>query len=84
MPTIPLPPPRLCIGCGVTDTGPRHVIYGSQPWHPDCHVIATDCGSCKRKLMLADTTEGPDGVKGAELRARFIDLGDLTLADLED
>lgn len=63
--------PALCIGCGQTDDHPRHVITGSQPWHMDCHVLATDCEVCAEQLQRADTTPSNDGVKGAELRKRL-------------
>lgn len=67
-------PQRLCIGCGQTDDHPRHVIKGRQPWHMDCHVLATGCASCKRQLAGCDTSEANDGVVGEELQKRLIAL----------
>lgn len=77
-----MPAQTLCIGCGQTDDHPRHVITGSQPWHMDCHVLATDCPDCSQQLSRCDTNSSNDGVKGAELRKRLKALrADQTLED---
>ena len=65
---------RLCIGCGQTDDHPRHVIGKQAMWHMDCHVLATDCATCKRQLAACDTSTEPDGVIGDELRSRLLAL----------
>lgn len=81
-------PVRLCVGCGQRDDHPRHVIYmkgnpGGALWHHDCHVLATGCESCARKLALVGTDESADGVKGAELRELFIEHRDVLNARAE-
>lgn len=67
-------PTRLCIGCGQSDDHPRHVINGRQPWHMDCHVLATGCETCARKLAACDTSTEPDGVVGEVLQGLLIAL----------
>lgn len=67
---------RLCIGCGQTDNHPRHVIAGQQPWHMDCHVLATGCDVCTSQLAACDTSTANDGVVGDELRTRLVALTD--------
>ncbi|MGL5908599.1 MAG: hypothetical protein ACRCZP_01275 [Phycicoccus sp.] len=67
-------PMRLCIGCQQTDDHPRHVISGSQPWHMDCHVLATGCGLCSAQLAACDTSTEADGVIGEVLRERLAAL----------
>lgn len=67
-------PIRLCIGCGQHDDHPRHVINGQQPWHMDCHALATGCEVCTQQLERCDTSTASDGVIGAELQSRLIAL----------
>ena len=69
---------RLCIGCGQRDDHPRHVFVGSQPWHMDCHVLATGCVVCASQLEKCDTSTASDGVIGAELQKRLIALAPTT------
>lgn len=65
---------RLCIGCGQTDDHPRHVKNKQEPWHMDCHVLATGCESCARQLAACDTSTEADGVIGDELQGRLVAL----------
>lgn len=65
---------RLCIGCGQSDDHPRHVIVGGQPWHMDCHVLATDCEVCAEQLVKCGTSAASDGIIGDELRERLVAL----------
>lgn len=67
-------PVRLCIGCGQRDDHPRHVINGRQPWHMDCHVLATGCATCARQLEACETSTASDGVIGEVLRERLVAL----------
>jgi hypothetical protein len=65
---------RLCIGCGQTDDHPRHVTTGQQPWHMDCHAMATGCEVCTAQLAACDTSTASDGVIGEVLQKRLIAL----------
>jgi len=59
---------RTCIGCGQSDTDPRHVIAlpgdVEVTWHLDCHKIA-GCASC------ADQLGDTEGLTGGDLRAHL-------------
>lgn len=77
-------PTRLCIGCGQTDDHPRHQIGKQEPWHMDCHVLATGCGICAAQLAACDTSTDSDGVIGDVLFDRLVALPPAQVTHLDD
>lgn len=70
---------RTCIGCGITDDHPRHVIAlpdnTEVTWHMDCHARTTPCESC------AHTVEIAAGATGDALREVLTTQRELTTQD---
>lgn len=64
---------RICVGCGITDTDPRHVLVTDDGatvlFHMDCHAIVANCETCR--AQIADAA----GATGDELRAHLITTG---------
>lgn len=63
-------PVRTCLGCGVADDHPRHVIdldgVNVTNWHHDCHSAVTGCEIC------AFVVKAAKGKTGEELRTHLM------------
>jgi hypothetical protein len=55
-------PVRTCLGCGVEDDHPRHVVavdpLNDVPWHHDCHAAITKCELC---VAITKAAKGKTG-----------------------
>lgn len=72
---------RTCLGCGIRDDHPKHVIGtvdgNSVAYHLDCHAASEGgCPSC------AAQRDGAEDLRGAEFREHITSLGDDFHAEL--
>lgn len=55
---------RTCIGCGLTDDHPRHVIVlpdnTEVSWHMDCHARTAQCEACSHSVAIGAGATGDD------------------------